>query len=94
MTAFETHEAAASPIYDVQQIFADMQYRARNTLVRIEDDELGEVVLPDVQPRLSETPGRVRHAGLPLGAANRDVYVEELGLTDEELERLRGEGVV
>jgi len=94
MTAFETHEAAASPIYDVQQIFADMQYRARNTLVRIEDDELGEVVLPDVQPRLSETPGRVRHAGLPLGAANRDVYVDELGLTDEELERLRGEGVV
>lgn len=94
MTAFEAHEAAASPVYDVQQIFADMQFRSRGTLARVEDEELGEVVLPEVQPRLSETPGRLRHAGLPMGAANREVYLEELGLGEEELERLRGEGVV
>ncbi|MGH2547385.1 MAG: CaiB/BaiF CoA transferase family protein, partial [Actinomycetota bacterium] len=94
MAAFEAHEAAASPIYDVQQIFADMQFRARGTMVRVEDEDLGNVILPDVQPRLSETPGRHRHAGLALGAANREVLVEELGLSEEELERLRDEGVV
>ncbi|MGH2697129.1 MAG: CaiB/BaiF CoA transferase family protein, partial [Actinomycetota bacterium] len=94
MAAFEAHEAAASPIYDVQQIFADMQFRARGTMVRVEDDDLGDVILPDVQPRLSETPGRHRHAGLALGAANREVLVGELGLSEEELERLRDEGVV
>ncbi len=94
MAAFEAHEATASPIYDVQQIFADMQYRARDTLVRVEDEELGDVLLPDVQPRLSETPGRHRHAGLPLGSANHDVFADELGLSEEELERLRDEGVV
>ena len=94
MAAFEAHEAAASPIYDVQQIFADMQFRARGTMVRVEDEDLGDVILPDVQPRLSETPGRHRHAGLPLGAANREVLAGELGLSEEELERLRDEGVV
>jgi crotonobetainyl-CoA:carnitine CoA-transferase CaiB-like acyl-CoA transferase len=94
MAAFEAHEAAASPIYDVQQIFADMQFRARGTLVRVEDEDLGDVILPEVQPRLSETPGRHRHAGLALGAANREVLVGELGLSEEELERLRDEGVV
>jgi len=94
MAAFEAHEAAASPIYDVQQIFADMQFRARGTMVRVEDEDLGDVILPDVQPRLSETPGRHRHAGLALGAANREVLVGELGLSEEELERLRDEGVV
>ena len=94
MTAFETHQAAASPVYDIQQIAADLQYGARGTLVRVADDDLGEVVLPDVQPRLSETPGRIRHPGLDLGAANRDVYGQELGLDESELARLRAEGVI
>jgi crotonobetainyl-CoA:carnitine CoA-transferase CaiB-like acyl-CoA transferase len=94
MTAFETHQAAASPVYDIQQITADLQYGARGTLVRVADDDLGEVVLPDVQPRLSETPGRIRHPGLDLGAANRDVFGQELGLDESELARLRAEGVI
>lgn len=94
MAAFESHQAAASPVYDIQQIAADLQYGARGTLVQVPDDELGDVVLPDVQPRLSETPGRIRHAGLPLGAANREIYVEELGLDQAELDSLRGDGVV
>jgi crotonobetainyl-CoA:carnitine CoA-transferase CaiB-like acyl-CoA transferase len=94
MAAFEAHEAAASPIYDVQQIFADLQYGARGTLVRIPDDDLGEVILPAVQPRLSVSPGRLRHAGLGMGAANQAVYIEDLGLSQEDLDRLRAEGVV
>ena len=94
MGAFESHQAAASPVYDIQQIDSDLQYRARGTLIRVEDEELGEVVLPDVQPRLSETPGRVRHPGLPLGASNHEVFTEELGVGPEELERLRSEGVI
>jgi crotonobetainyl-CoA:carnitine CoA-transferase CaiB-like acyl-CoA transferase len=94
MTAFEAHEAAASPIYDVQQILADLQYGARDTIVRVPDEDLGDVLLPDVQPRLSETPGRIRHTGLGLGSANRAVYAEELGLTDDELGELRRDGVI
>jgi crotonobetainyl-CoA:carnitine CoA-transferase CaiB-like acyl-CoA transferase len=95
MAAFEAHQAAASPVYDIQQIFADLQYRARGTLLRVHDDELGgDLVLPDVQPRLSETPGRVRHTGQPMRAANREVYVEELGLEGDELATLESEGVI
>jgi crotonobetainyl-CoA:carnitine CoA-transferase CaiB-like acyl-CoA transferase len=94
MAAFEASDAAASPVYDIQQIATDLQYRARGTLVRVPDEELGEVVLPDVQPRLSETPGRIRHPGLPLGASNREVFVDDLGLDEAELERLRSQGVI
>jgi crotonobetainyl-CoA:carnitine CoA-transferase CaiB-like acyl-CoA transferase len=93
MTAFEAHEAAASPIYDIREIFADLQYRSRGTLIHVPDEELGDLVLPDVQPRLSRTPGRVRHPGLPLGAANDEVY-GELGLSPEELKALREQGVI
>lgn len=94
MQSFEAHEAAASPVYDVQQIFSDMQYRARGTLARVPDEDLGEVVMPEVHPHLSETPGRIRHTGRPLSAANAEVYQGELGLTEEELRRLESDGVV
>ncbi|HEX2030328.1 MAG TPA: CoA transferase [Actinomycetota bacterium] len=94
MVAFEAQEAAAAPIYDIQQIFADLQYRARGTIARLPDEELGDVVMPDVQPRLSDTPGRIRHPGLPLGAANAEVYGAELGIDDEEVRRLRRDGVI
>jgi crotonobetainyl-CoA:carnitine CoA-transferase CaiB-like acyl-CoA transferase len=62
--------------------------------VRVPDEELGDVVLPDVQPRLSATPGRIRHPGLPLGAANEEVLGGELGLSQQDLEALRELGVV
>jgi crotonobetainyl-CoA:carnitine CoA-transferase CaiB-like acyl-CoA transferase len=94
LAAFEAHEAAAAPVYDAAQIAADPQYRARGTLVRIPDEELGDVLLPDVQPRLSATPGRIRHAGLPKGSANDAVYREELGLSDDELAELSADGVI
>jgi crotonobetainyl-CoA:carnitine CoA-transferase CaiB-like acyl-CoA transferase len=94
MAAFEAHEAAAAPIYDIREIFADLQYRSRGTLVRVPDDQLGDVVLPEVQPRLSVTPGAVRHAGLPLGAANAEVLGGELGLSEDEMDTLRREGVI
>lgn len=91
---FERHHAAAAPVYDVAQIAEDAQYRARGTLRRVPDEELGDVVLADVQPRLSETPGAIRHAGLPRGTANADVYARELGLSEEELRALADEGVI
>jgi crotonobetainyl-CoA:carnitine CoA-transferase CaiB-like acyl-CoA transferase len=42
---------------------------------------------------LSETPGKVRHAGRRHGADTDEVF-GELGLQPEELARLRDEGVV
>ena len=80
-------------MFDVAQIVADPQYRARGTLVRVPDDELGSVLMADVHPRLSATPGRIRHAGGPKGSANTEVY-GALGVGPEELADLRAEGVI
>ena len=93
MEAFEREEAAAAPIYDASQIADDPQYAARETIVTVEDDELGPIRMQNVTPRLSRTPGRIRHAGLPLGAANEEVY-GKLGLSAEELEAFRNDGVI
>jgi crotonobetainyl-CoA:carnitine CoA-transferase CaiB-like acyl-CoA transferase len=93
VATFEAEGAAVAPIYDARQIFDDPQYHARGSIATVDDDELGTLRMQDVTPRLSRTPGRIRHAGLPLGAANDEVY-GELGITAAELQLLLDEGVI
>jgi succinyl-CoA--D-citramalate CoA-transferase len=63
-------------------------------VVSVSDGELGEVRMQNVVPKLSETPGRIAHAGLEKGANNREIYVDRLGLSEEELRALGDERVV
>ena len=62
--------------------------------MRVPHPQFGELAMQNVFPRLSETPGRVRHAGPELGEHNDDVYRGLLGMSDDELEGLRSDGVV
>ena len=57
-------------------------------------DEQGFVRMHRVIPLLSETPGEIRHPGPALGADNDAIYRDELGLSDEELQELRAEGII
>lgn len=90
---FERHEVAAAPVFDIRMILEDAQYQERGSLVRVPDGRLGSVLLPDVQPRLSVSPGRILHAGGARGEANEDVF-GELGITSDDLSRLQDDGVV
>ncbi len=87
-------EVAAAPIADFKDLAEDPHMIARGALTEIDDPELGKLRMPTVQPRLSETPGRIEFAGLPMGVHNREIYIERLGMGEGEFERLRGAGVV
>ena len=50
--------------------------------------------MPSVVPNLTGTPGRIRHAGQPLGHETEAVLGELLGLDDDELGRLRDGGII
>jgi crotonobetainyl-CoA:carnitine CoA-transferase CaiB-like acyl-CoA transferase len=77
-----------SPIYDAADIFADPHFVERGTIVKVADDELGEVRMQCVVPRFSETPVSVRRTGPALGQHNDEVF-GALGLSAEEIARLR-----
>jgi crotonobetainyl-CoA:carnitine CoA-transferase CaiB-like acyl-CoA transferase len=81
-------------IYTAADIVADPHYAVRENLLRVPDEELGEVTMPGVIPRLAATPGRVTHAGPALGAHNAEVYGGLLGRSDAEIARLRADGVI
>lgn len=49
--------------------------------------------MPDVLPKLSETLGRIRFAGIAMGVHNKEIYQDRLGLTDAEMVKLKADGV-
>ncbi len=92
--AFEKAEAAIAPVYDIVDVFADPQFEALDTLTTVTDPVLGDVRMQNVLFRLSETPGRIKWTGRPIGADNIAVFVERLGLSAEALGALHEKGVV
>jgi crotonobetainyl-CoA:carnitine CoA-transferase CaiB-like acyl-CoA transferase len=91
--AFEEANAAITPIYNIEDIMQDPQYQALNSIITVEDPELGPIKMQNVLFRLSETPGEVKWSGPQLGEHNEEVY-RELGIDEERLEELEAEGVV
>jgi crotonobetainyl-CoA:carnitine CoA-transferase CaiB-like acyl-CoA transferase len=93
LRAFEEAEAAIAPIYDARDVSADPHLNAIGAFASVDDPELGPVKMPNVISRLSETPGAIRTTGGRHGA-DTDAVLGELGVTADELEGLRAEGVV
>lgn len=88
------HGAIVGPIYDIADIFDDEQYNARDAIVEADDDQLGSIKTHGAVPKLSRTPGEVRHAGPAPGAHNKEVFIDEVGLSADELDSLREDEVI
>lgn len=84
----------ATRIFTMADIFRDPQYMARKMLVNAPDDDLGTVAMAAPVPRLSATPGNIRHAGKRVGQDTRRVLSEIAGLSTEELDRLEATRVI
>lgn len=83
-----------APVNSLADLAADPHVAARGDFVTVDDPELGPLRMVAPTPRLSATPGEIRWAGPSLGAHNDEVYREWLGLDPDELDRLRGAGVI
>jgi crotonobetainyl-CoA:carnitine CoA-transferase CaiB-like acyl-CoA transferase len=94
IAAFEAEQAVIGPIYSIADILKDPQFLARETVTTVDDPRLGRTRVQNAIPRLVDTPGRVRHLGGEMGQHTREILGGELGRSDEELERLRNEGII
>jgi len=94
IAVLEANEVPVTLIYSVADMFEDPQYQARENLISVQDPVDGEIKMCSVVPRLSLTPGRVESTGPELGAHNREVYCDLLGFSEEELSRMKAEGII
>jgi crotonobetainyl-CoA:carnitine CoA-transferase CaiB-like acyl-CoA transferase len=87
-------DVPAMRIYTLADIFADPHYRARGSIAEAPHESLGSVAMAQVVPRLSATPGGIRHAGGAIGGATREVLGGRLGLDAAALDALAAAGVI
>lgn len=81
-------------VLDVEAIFNDSHYAAREAIATVTDPDLGELRMPAPIPKLSATPGRIKWSGRQPGADNDFVYKELLGIDDDKLARLRSANII
>jgi crotonobetainyl-CoA:carnitine CoA-transferase CaiB-like acyl-CoA transferase len=84
----------ATRIFTIADIFGDPHYRARGSIAQAADSDFGTVAMANVVPRLSATPGAIRHAGHRIGEDTRRVLGERLGLASQALDELERAGVI
>jgi crotonobetainyl-CoA:carnitine CoA-transferase CaiB-like acyl-CoA transferase len=91
---FDKHEGAYCLVFDMEDVFRDVQYRAREAMVRVPDGDLGEAIVQNVVPKFSATPGSVDFLGPKMGPHNEEIYCGELGLSKERLTELKAAGII
>jgi len=94
LRVLEAADIPAAAGNTVADAFTDPHFAAREMIVPVEDPALGTVRMQGVTPRLSETPGSIRHGAPLLGEHNDEVYGGLLGLSAVDIARLRDEGVL
>ena len=89
----QRHDIPHSPIMSMADVFADPHYRERQSIIEV-PSEIGPLPQPAVVPRLSATPGRVTHAGPPLGRHTDEVLTGLLAMSPAEIAELRAAGAI
>jgi formyl-CoA transferase len=93
MAVFEAAEVTATPVYDTDQFLDDPHVQARGVIVEAPDAEAGSVLMHNIIPRLSETPGKLRLAAPELGQHTREILCA-IGYTEDQIAALVGAGAI
>lgn len=80
--------------YRARDMLNDPHFQARESIVRVDDERLGPTAMQNVFPRLSASPGEVRHTGPLLGEHTDAVLREWLDYDDDRIAGLRGDGII
>jgi formyl-CoA transferase len=94
LALMETSGVAAGRVYRAPDMLDDPQFAAREAIVELPHPVFGAVKMQNAFPRLTGTPGSVRWPGPALGEHTDAVLTERLGMSSEEISRLREGGVI
>ena len=93
-SACVAHDVPVATAYNARDIALDPHFSARHDLVAVDDPVLGPLRQQAPYPRLVGEPTPVPSGAPVLGAHNREVWCDLVGLTPSELEELRTKGIV
>ncbi len=85
---------AVTPINTAGEFIEMEQTKSRELFVDMEHPVIGKYKQFGVVPRLMETPGSIYRPAPLLGQHNKEVYMRDLGMSNDDLIALRAEGVI
>jgi crotonobetainyl-CoA:carnitine CoA-transferase CaiB-like acyl-CoA transferase len=86
-------DAVHAPVYSAAEIMEDPHLKAREQLVTLPDQDLGEVTMQGIVPRFPGRDHKIRHAGRAKGFDNEAFYLSR-GFTQADLESMRQQGLI
>ncbi len=91
----EKHSVPAGKIYRAPEMLADPHFAARESIVDVPTERWPNLKMQNVFPKMSKTQGEIRWPGVEtLGAHNKEIYEELLGLDAEEIKELEGKSII
>ncbi|EIE49266.1 CoA-transferase [Salipiger aestuarii] len=90
----EEHGVPCGLIYSAADMMKDPHFAAREAIVKLPHKDFGSIRMQNVTPRLSESPGKLRHVGPDLGEHTDEILGDLLKVTPERLKELRAGGIV
>lgn len=90
----DRERVANSPIHNIEQVVDDPHLNARGYFVEVEHPIIGKAKLPGIPFKLSETPGDVKRPSPLVGEHNELILGKYLGMSKEEVGRIKEEGVI
>ena len=85
------------PIYavtTVKELIDCPQLAHFNFFSEVDHSLMGKLKYPGVPALLPDTPGQIRSSAPLLGQHNGEIYCEELGYSNEQLNLLRSDGII
>jgi crotonobetainyl-CoA:carnitine CoA-transferase CaiB-like acyl-CoA transferase len=92
VASLRTAGLAASAVQSIADICNSEHIRERGSLIKLFQEDVGEIWLPAAVPRLSRTPGGVRSVPSVPGADNEEVFGELLEYDDLRIAQLCASG--
>lgn len=83
-----------SLIYSIEDIANDPQYAARNDIIEMPHKNFGTIKMPGITPVFSETPGEVKWIGPELGEHNEEIYKGLLGISEEQMDKMKEQSII
>jgi CoA:oxalate CoA-transferase len=88
------HRVPHAPVRDLNEVINDPHMHERGSLHWIDHPQYGRIVVQNSPIRYEGLAPMPLVPSSPLGAQNRDVYCDWLGLSEQELDELRKDGTV
>ncbi len=90
----DAQSVACSPIYRAPEILEDEHFKAREAIISRLHPKLGEFMMQNTFPKLSETPGDVTSMAPKLGEHTEEVLKAKLGKSAKDIHLLRSAKII